>query len=107
MHWDVNKNPPPAFQADDGVPHNEALYKTFNPLIQRGKECRETKNPQAFSRLRILRNDRLLELRADDLSERASAAPEDNRHALIGEYWLCGVNELSIMLTLLLQRIVA
>ena len=54
VHWDVNKNPPPAFQADDGVPHNEALYKTFNPLIQRGKECRETKNPQAFSRLRIL-----------------------------------------------------
>ena len=42
MYWDVNKNPPPAFQADDGVPHNEALYKTFNPLIQRGKECRIT-----------------------------------------------------------------
>ena len=36
VYWDVNKNPPPAFQAGDGVPHNEAFYKTFNPLIQRG-----------------------------------------------------------------------
>jgi hypothetical protein len=39
-----------------GLPHNEALYKTFNLLIQPRQRCRETKNPQAFSRLRIALN---------------------------------------------------
>ena len=48
MHWDVNKNPPQAFQADDGVPHNEALYKTFNPLIQRGNNVAKQKTRKHF-----------------------------------------------------------
>ena len=64
-----------------------------------------TKNPQAFKPA----DSRVFTgvLRANDLRQSTSAAAEYDGHTLICKNGFGSVNELSIMLTLLLQRIVA